>query len=601
MTKKGNRYVEIQADLVRVQPSNNKTQPKQKKKKKNKNKTNQVVPPIGINTGEAFSVASHASSGYCVVDPESEGMIETYVDPCGVHRSGLDVKKIKDGAFPISAVAEQRFIGTLTAPNETLENNNSQLFVNMSQLYLMTPLLRAPCILICNMRSKEFGLTLMASFCKAWASLPTRESAYWPAWYPFLNGDEVIVNDLPVYENYFTVLTPTTLKQLDVPSDLGISALLKAYRFVGQGVEIRFNVADLVNQATAVMARFSADTDTISPIREHIRGFDEAYLQAFALIPGDPGFATSVAIATGSGLIPPYLSDFSYSGTVFPSPIQVSDVILRNASGSFLIDIGDQFYYEVIGGGQVILRNVTTTQFITVRIAGQPVSTVRLYYRAPLSNETEPIGEIQNEMTSMVLPPVEQADLQAQNVSTATYLMKDYEGVYLPNQIWNPLFLPQTATSFRKVIFLNSKVKLEDVDDPLLGWYDSYDKNFGFGIINIQGMSQAAAPLVKMIRTDEQVPASNSIIGAYTTRCTAPNPVALDVARCLVDRLPMGFPADYNSMGKLFSLVKQVIINMPVALAHIMNISSEIGGIIDMLEGTELSEKKNPKRRRTAV
>jgi hypothetical protein len=216
-----------------------------------------------------------------------------------------------------------------------------------------------------------------------------------------------------------------------------------------------------------------------------------------------------------------------------------------------------------------------------------------MYVREALDVEI-PISEVRSDMTKMILPMVQQKDLQAQIVGTSSFLMKDYEGVYLPNQIWKPIFEPQVATSYTKIVFVNDQSELSDLDDPTVGWFDSCDRNFGFAVVNIQGMSQSAAPLVKIIRTDEQVPSAKSLVGAYTTRCSPPCPVALDVTRALTDRLPMGYPADFNSMGKLFG-IRGMLKNMPVALAHAMNISSQIGRIVDDISELDVPSK-NPRR-----
>jgi hypothetical protein len=494
------------------------------------------------------------------------------------------VKKIPDAAFPISAVAEYRFLDTIPAPNKDLSTIEPLLNVNMSQLYILTPLLRAPCILLVNLLSEEFSDSIMAGFAKAWANIVKREDAQFPNWVGFFpsGSDEI---SPPV--NFFVVLTPDTLSSLDTPSDLGISEVLKAYRFVSHGIEIKFNVPDLVNQATSVMARVPAEATNITPQREHVRGYDEFYIHAGSGI--EPNI---VSIFPGGATGVPPINQLDSSGTL-PSPTVQADNNFRNQSGTFTINVGETFRYESVDG-RIYLVNLTTDTRLVVRSwAGTPNST-RMYVREALDVEI-PISEVRSDMTKMILPMVQQKDLQAQIVGTSSFLMKDYEGVYLPNQIWKPIFEPQVATSYTKIVFVNDQSELSDLDDPTVGWFDSYDRNFGFAVVNIQGMSQSAAPLVKIIRTDEQVPSAKSLVGAYTTRCSPPCPVALDVTRALTDRLPMGYPADFNSMGKLFGMIRGMLKNMPVALAHAMNISSQIGRIVDDISELDVPSK-NPRR-----
>lgn len=561
-------------------PNRKSIAPKNKKARTPRHRQNKLTSPeLGIQTAQA----SNFSGPKVPLDSETLGFIESYVDPCGVHRSGLDVKKIKDAAFPVSAVAEYRFIDTIARPGRDLSSTDLVSGANMSQLYLLTPLLRAPLILLVNLLSQEFSDEIMAAFGRAWAGIASRDSATFPNWVSF-NTDDEPPGPEPV--NWFTVLSPDTLQSLDAPNELGISSVLKSYRFVSQGVDIRFNVPDLINQATAVMARVAADVSSIEPIREHVRGYDEFYLQ-WSSLPNPIINAFFPGGASGSPI-----NELSFSG-VFPSPVLPATTIFRNGTGTFRIDIGDLWQYQT-NGSIIYLVNLSSSTRVQLRDWSASAGSLRMYYRGALDADI-PINEVRSDMTKMVLPPVLQKDMQAQIVSTTSYLMKDDEGVYLNNQIWRPIFDPQSATSFKKIIFVNELSNLADLDDPNTGWYDSYDKNFGFAMVNIQGMSQTAAPLVKMIRTDEQVPSKKSIVGAYTTRCTGSNPIALQVAQTMVDRLPMGFPASFNGMGKLFSMVTTALKHMPLALAHAMNLTTQISDLVDSV-GELDTIGKNPRR-----
>jgi len=454
-------------------------------------------------------------------------------------------------------------------------------------LLILTPMLRAPCIVLLNVLSQEFSDEIIAAFCKAWANIQNRDDAVYPEWIGFVTEGEVSIN------NYFTVLLPDTLSDLSPPNALGISSELKAYRFVSQGVEVRFNVPDLVNQASVVMARGPAETSSIVPQREHARGFDEFYLHITS------GGSPAITALFPSGREGPPINQLNWSGS-FPSPLTISDSAFRNQAGTFSIAVGDHFGYEFIGGLIYLTNYEAPVTRLLIRDISQSPNSTRMYVRESLLDDVDlPIDEIRDDMTQMVLPLITQKDMQAQIVSAASYLMKDYEGVYLPNQNFKPIFEPQEATSYRKIVLVNSLSRMEELDDPTVGWFDSYDKNFGFAVVNIQGMSQVAEPFVKVIRTDEQFPTAKSKIGAYTTRCSAPNSVALDTARCIADKLPMGFPADFNSMGKLFEMVTGVLRKMPVALAHAMNISSQIGHVVDEIEELDVISKNPTFKRRS--
>jgi len=596
-----NGNVRITANAVNVQQQKKKTSPKKGKKNNNKKKNSQTIKadfPAGPSSDLAgndpitnFSAFS-TNSDLVACSNDDLGMVQTYVDPCSTNRIGLEVKKIKDDAFRVSAAAEYRFIGPVAAPTRSLSTINAegQLVNNMSWLILQTSLLRAPFILLVNLRSREFGSEIMKGFSRAWATLPDRDSAFWPNYYQFISGEEALDDTgVVILENYFTVLTPTALKALTEPDANGVSSILTQFRTVGQGIDLHFNVPSAIDQAAAIMSRFPSTISSITPMRNHVRGFDEYYLVASQ--PGAIQGFVSVSFRSPTNEVIPPLSDFELINVSVPNlpgstPAFISTVNVRNSTGSFTIDVGDSCgYSRLLGTNTIVLRNLSTGQTLSVLAIGSLAQSTRLYVRLPLTDtDSVPINEMSDVMTTITLPPLTQADCGQMNVATSVFDLKDYGGIYLPNQIWKPIFEPQQSTEYRKVIFLLPGLSLEEVDYPGLGWYDSYDKNFGIAVINILGMSQAAIPQLHAVRADEQMPASDSFIGAYTTDCAGANIPMLDAARTIVDEFTVGFPHGFSGLSDVIGMVSEVMGNMPVAEAHTLNVANKVKKVIDMVK-----------------
>jgi len=137
-----------------------------------------------------------------------------YVDPCGVHHRGFGVVNVTDGAIPFSADAEVRIVSTLTRPNATrceidLEGKNG------SWVLLLTPLMRAPGILIFNDISSEIDNRIQVKFCTAWAqsgAFADRDSVAFPNWQLFDDDEET-------GKSYYCVVQSSALSKVLPPNE----------------------------------------------------------------------------------------------------------------------------------------------------------------------------------------------------------------------------------------------------------------------------------------------------------------------------------------------------------------------------------------------
>jgi len=515
-----------------------------------------------------------------------QGWVHAYIDPCGVHGSGLDIKRVGDGAMPISAMAEFRFLDTITLPfNEAASVDVSGR--NFSLLILQLPIMRALSVIVCHIRSREFDTEVMTSFSRAFANIPSRESAYYPKWVPCDLSDTEPGVVGPVL--FFTVIAPSALKAIQEPNEAGISTLLNQFRYTSYGVELDHNTPTLYDQGTFVTACFNCSVEPFSYVENHVRGFDPFYLNSVRLAPTLFDFTPTI-----SGVQAEALSALRYIGSL-PSPEFTLDFTLRNGSGSVVFQPGDVLEY-VEEANAVRLRSTTTGVYISVGSTLLNLNNqTRLYARVALIDAlTEQIVPNDGQLNKLILPPVTQADIQQMNVSAVHGLLKDCRGgifhkpqfnsprCYLPNRIWRPIFDPQDSNNFRKCIIVNDEVPLADLVDPTTGWSDSFDRNFGWGVMNLQSVPWAAAPFLHAVRSDEQVPGHNSIIGAYATKAGYKEQLALDVALTASSRLPHGSIAA-TGVGGLFDRIDNMLAKLPRVLASGSNVAVKISELIDKM------------------
>jgi hypothetical protein len=555
------------------------------KPRNNKNKP-KAQPASGIGTGLGPQAYSDLFKENAALTDAGEGWVQAYIDPCGVHRTSLDLKRPGDGAFPISAIAEFRFIDTVSMPFNTIESVD-MTGKNFSLLILQSPLMRGMAILVCHIHSREFDDVVMSSFSRAFAQIQSRNDAYYPNWVPC---DLVeIVGPVATPVLFFTVLTPSALKAIQEPDSLGISTFLNQFRFTTYGVEVDHNTPTLFDQGTFVTGCFNCSVEPYTYEENHVRSFDPFYLNLNVT----PGPVVHL-LALIEGAPAPALSTLNYVGTL-PSPLILMDFTLRNSSGSVVFPLGSFVLYENLGALCILRQNLTSNYLVLGPVVVNSNQQTRLYSRIELLDTlTEAIYPADGQVNKLILPPCTQADIQQMNVSAVHGLLKDCvsarnktigdeaSSCYLSNRIWEPVFLPQDSTNFRKCIIVSQGDQLADLVDGSTGWHDSFDKNFGWGVMNLQSVPWAAAPLIHAVRTDEQVPGHNSIIGAYATRAGYKEPLALDIALTASSRLPHGHVRTGGN-GGLFNKITNMLQRLPKVLATGGNVASRLSEIIDNL------------------
>lgn len=520
----------------------------------------------------------------CTFHDSAQAWMELYIDPLNVSKVVPGSRKVPDAAMPISAEAGFYFAATMELPMTNLSQTNVT-GLNFSMLVLMPPLLRAMGIVLVHTKSRDFDAEVMSAFCVAFASVEARSDAYFPKWVPCPLYDEIEGFLRPVL--FFTVLAPNALRAVEEPDENGISTLLNQFRFTSFGLDINHNTPTWFDNGTFMAGCFNCSVESSTYVENGVRGFEPFWLQATILTGTNFQVRTSVG---GFPMAP--MTELDFAGLT-PSPDVTLSFDMRNADSSFIATVGNVVNYRFVAGNLVLFNSTRGTSLIIGAFTQGMNHVKRLYSRVPLPEALdELISETEIEFNKLILPPTTQSDIFQMDPKRVSGKMKgDHEegkpgthsGVYLPNRIWQPVFNVQSAGNFRKCVIVSQDSSLGDLTNPDLGWFDSFDRNYGWGVINLQNVPYAAAPFITAARTDEQVPGVNSIIGAYTTGAQAKEPLCFDAAMAVGSRLPHGASSMAGRFSELFPAIRRGIASIPRLVASATNILDQVNDVMDDL------------------
>lgn len=511
-------------------------------------------PPPGVETG----LANLGSDCTEAIPPPAAAFIETYIDPCGEHQESLDAGRVPDGALQSSCALYFRDFKTIDFPFQEV-GTVALDGKTYSMLLLQFPFLRSLSVLVVRATDGEFDDELMELFCNAFA-LATPLNAVYPKWSTITGTDS------------FTIIDTATMRSIIPPSPQnGISPTIESYRFSSQGVEILFNTPDLINQGSIVSMRYPSDISERSIVGAveadalPVTAISSATLQ---LNTNNFSLDISGALVTINGTNTRVLPDFTGFSTSLPSaPFVVpAGVIIRTATGAIFASAGASIQYrlDTTNSRRVnlgVVSTVTNSSIILVQgtNAGQVTNSITEFFiEAPGAGNLETEGD--SNITVLSLPPVTQGAMLQANPKSCCNLMKEFDGVYLPSSIMQPVINVTHASSYRKCVLANKTVNLQRAEYiPVTGWFDTVDQNFSVAVINMQGIPYACKPILKINRSVEAVPSSDSILGAVTVGCPEKCAEAVDICQAFTELQPHGFPPAYNGLGLLFSKVANLV------------------------------------------
>nr|WKV34121.1 MAG: RNA-dependent RNA polymerase [Riboviria sp.] len=514
----------------------------------------------------------------CPEVPEySKGWLMSHLNPCGEAKTQLDWGKVPDGAIPMSAAGELRQVLTLRRPGSVV--NNVPLDGGMWALCLFhLPLFRTPLLAVASLDRSEVQTSDLDRVLADWNNRQDFEPATAPNWEGV--GDGV----------YYTIVQWSGLEGVTPPTSLGVSSTLSEYRITSDGMTMFFNTPTLINQGIVVGAQFNADseTETVDPLIENGTFLTSLFMSLFSdsaalgnaslqvSIPGLP--STTVEVG---GTVP--------NGTI---------VLTGTANASFESTTGPSQSWDVGDTlGLVKLSEFSPTINMQIEVNGTPGPAIA--FIRPNSSFTQ-IGEssvprdLGVRVNSCAFPPVTQEELTQATPKTVQYLLQESRGAYMVKRLFQPVMSMAKATSYGPVRWKTINTTNGQFAAALGGLPDSFDLNYGIGVMNISSLPNAAQPFIKLMRKFEAIPAAKSPWGPFATSTTPKDELVLEVARCVHDEDPFMYPESYNSFGFLFDKIFKVITRLPLYARNAATITKAVSECVesvnDVLEGGNSSK-----------
>jgi len=438
-------------------------------------------------------------------------------------------------------------------------------------MFLPLPLVRLLSLVVVLQNGGDFTDDVMNAVADTFANLPDGAARY-PTWFSVGNPDN---------NWYITLLDTAAMRNILPPAANGISGTIDSFRFSSFGINVWFNAPDLINQGVIVAHRYPNNVSTKQFQLQSSEYGLPYYAMMSALRTG-----TVWSVSLGALQSTPILPVFTGGSGLLPSPPTVSTHSYHIAGTSFGVTAGDSVQYNLVGN-VVTLVNISNPASVTVLVLGTTDgvtvnNNVRFY--VPEVSDDIPERVISEDFTVIGLPPLSQQAIIQANPKSVITLAKEFDGVYLPLAIFEPVFKVTHASLYRKVLLMNSTTSLTNDLDYNTGWFDTCDVNFGVSVLSFRGIPWAAKPQIKVCRGVELVPSADSLIGVFTTGCPRIEPAAIDVAKSMSDEFPQAFPSAFNGLGTLWTMACNVIDALPRLSRSGRNIATAVADAMNSPE-----------------
>jgi len=582
MEKRKPNNVKIEAQTVNVRSASTSNIKKKNKHEKGQRKRarktrDQYDPDPGVQSGMA-KPSTH-DSRFDQMSDQAKQFAILYTDPCGEHTHSTDAARVPDGATQSSVGGFFRYTDSIKFPWQS-DGETDLTGKTYSMLYLGLPILRSLGVIVAREKGGEFDDNVMAAVTNTWGISSIEQLAY-PNW---------IQVDIET-GTYMTVIDTVAMRNIVPPDVNGVSGLVDSYRFTSYGTNIWFNTPDLLNQGTFVANRYPTNSARkVYQMNSGVFGTPRFVNNRASPRRGESGHAVTIGERPTGGqvVLPFYVGDSSD----LPSPnfvVTLSNRVRSNDNPDFVLsNLPGQIMRYERADNEIFLVNVTLNQkLVVIRLGtGITISQTRYYLAAQSDAEEEEVFE--EEFNTLVLPPVTQNDILQQNPKAIVVLGKEFDGIYAPNAIFQPVFNLTHAASYAKTLLLSKGSDIKQDLDYETGWFDTIDENFGTTVVNIQSMPYACVPQFKICRSVEFVASPGSILGTFTTGSPVIQPEVIDVVKSMSDVFPQAWPSSFNSLGLLFAKVCKVIEKIPRFVRLGRNVATAVNDVVESPDVQEI-------------
>lgn len=483
-----------------------------------------------------------------------KGFLLRFLDPCGEFQVADDCSKVPDGALPNSALIGLREFLVIRSPWGDGDVSSGNPYGSLWNLYIiLLPYFRHCVLLLSNDGAAELTQDQLTTICRELNTLAMASQPIYPSWFLSTSG---------VRASY---IRWTALSALPTPTN-GQSDLVTQYRICNNGCTVYHNAPDLVNQGMIIGAQWNADIGSIGT--------------SSAETDGDHTAATSVAITISGPVVAPTTilatASFPWSEAVVSEQDAVGTILVLQWSALYAgllnghtLDVGTGYQFNVTSVPNAAPAMVTVTITLTTQddpdtvlttISTNPSATVG-EYSAPLVWQLESDISTNEVRKTVRLPPVNTEGMIQSTPKAVVLTMKEDNGAYMVSRVFQPVFNLQEANTYGPMLWRHGD---QDLTSDFGGLRDTHDLNFGFGVMSIVGIPNAAAPTLKLIRDVEVVAPENSPWAVMMHENAEKSEATLEIARTIMDRHPFMYPESYNSMGGLLGILGSVISKIPL-------------------------------------
>nr|QLI47700.1 MAG: capsid protein [Nodaviridae sp.] len=528
--------------------------------------------------------------GLSSLPEEAQEFIIRHCDPGSEMVTVTENSKVPDNAMPNSTLMELREAFIIRVPGTTQESQLPLDGAMWTLTMIHTGMFRTPMILVANLANSEMSQADRLALINVWNSVS--ELAEFPNW------SQVST------DTYYCVVRWTALNRLALPTARGPTDV-QQFRVTADSITVFNNTPDLVNQGMVVGGQWPAKIgkQTEQPDRT-LAGFSETVVygsflstQASLIPTGTTGWTFRLPSVSSSLVI----TSSNNAGAVMADPgtswhyvklyvgVGVASVVCT-ATASHSLTVGA----SSVSAGDVITYSLIQTAAALWTITVEDTTTsVNLYSSGPAVNPTSTNGSyvltVLDDLeiplvTRWSLPPTSTQAIM-QSTPKAVYMSaKEQNGVYMVKRVFQPVFNVQSANEYAPVVMTDSD--LEDRNFAL-SQRDTFDLNYGVGVVVWSSIPTSCAPAVKMIRDVEIVAGENSVLATFMKSNERDCPAAIEIASQIAKHHPFMYPESYNSLGGLLGMITNVVSKIPI----LGNVVGAVGNIVKTFTGAEKEQQ----------
>lgn len=524
----------------------------------------------GSKYGYGSSVIQRATQPIPLSD-NSRAVIKFCANPGDPNNGGGEVAKIPDGACKQSVGGVGRVVRTMITPFQDV-GNIAMDGKTYSVLIYTPPTLRMHSVYIVKSTDGELTYDEIKAFSLAFASIPLREAARYPAW--------ISVTDTV----WFTITPLVPLTKIESPPQTG-STLVDDYRTIMKANYVFFNTPDLINQGMAVVHRTNTNY-TRAPLeitRAHANG--SPFTIIFNINGSNQVARFNINQAPELGIVV-NLALNNVMGNL------TANYKIVKAGTDFEILPGQLFNYTFLRVGDVTtaaLVNVTTNESLvlwTGNLAGN------LNYYGSIVLERLPGGEeveeaaVDIDVNLLILPPFTQADIYQQNPGAGIDLFKTTGKASVINTIMDPVYQMHPGSDHHKVVIVTRETDiLPEMVDPLVGWNDNVYPHISSSVMNFQSIPWAAKLVVEEVSTNELVSGQDSILGWVIQKNGVSEPGVVEVIKEWADSQPAGYVSEDDPRLSMHEELLDLVGQLQISDRNQSVIKRVVSGLFGKLMG----------------